>query len=255
MVGRLWLIGGTQESAELSRGLAANQVPCVVTVISASARRLYPQSEHLWVHVGSLTAREMAAFLRRWEIYAVLDASHPFAGEISQLAIATCQIHQLPYLRYERPTVSSPSPLMNPVPSLDVLLTTAPAANERILLLVGSRWLGRFQPWQQQATLFTRILPTQNALVAATAAGFSCDRIIALRPPIGDPLEAALWRHWQITRVITKASGPPGEQTKARTSEKLNVPMDVIQRPKIRYPQQTADLQAAIQWSVSINKI
>jgi precorrin-6A/cobalt-precorrin-6A reductase len=81
---------------------------------------------------------------------------------------------------------------------------------ERTLLTLGYRQLRPFAPWQSQACLFARILPSLPALDGALAAGFTPERLIALRPPISAELETALWQQWQITQVITKASGPAG---------------------------------------------
>jgi precorrin-6A/cobalt-precorrin-6A reductase len=74
-------------------------------------------------------------------------------------------------------------------------------------------------------------------LTAALTAGFSPDRLIALRPPIGAELETALWRQWGITTVITKASGQAGgEQVKQRVAQILGIPLIIIDRPPVEYP-------------------
>ena len=87
------------------------------------------------------------------------------------------------------------------------------------------------------------------ALEAAIAAGFAADRLIALRPPISPDLEKALWQQWRITRVVAKASGQPGgELTKRQIAAELGVQLILIQRPTLAYPQQTADLQAVVQF-------
>ena len=44
----------------------------------------------------------------------------------------------------------------------------------------------------------------------AIAAGFTTDKIIAIRPPINKELEQALWQQWQISLVVTKASAKAG---------------------------------------------
>lgn len=255
MVGRLWLIGGTRDSAELSQALMSANIPCTVTVTTPSAQKLYPDSPLLQLWVGRLTLATVAAFLQQNSIGAVLDASHPFAAKISELAISTAERYQLPYLRYERPVVALNHPWLVTVPSLEVLLAQPPLPEERILLLLGSRWLQRFQPWQQQTTLFTRILPTPTALAAALAAGFGCDRICALRPPVSTAVETALWQQWRITRVITKASGlAGGEDTKAEVSRHLQIPLHIVQRPKVTYTHLTNHLSEAIRWASTLSQ-
>ncbi|MGK7895867.1 MAG: precorrin-6A/cobalt-precorrin-6A reductase, partial [Xenococcus sp. (in: cyanobacteria)] len=86
-----------------------------------------------------------------------------------------------------------------------------------------------------------------NSLQTALDAGFSSDRIIALRPPINPELEIALWRQWDISLVVTKASGKPGgEDIKQQVANKLGIPLIAIARPAICYPQQTSCLEEVV---------
>ncbi|MEM6714054.1 MAG: cobalt-precorrin-6A reductase [Cyanobacteria bacterium P01_C01_bin.147] len=266
---RLWLIGGTQESRELVQRLvsrlsqSSHTVPspaCLVTVTTTAARALYPQSPHLQVQIGQLTAGLALDLVIQSDVRAILDLSHPFAIAISQRAIAIAQRYQLSYLRYERPTVAAPSTPWRDhrdraglvcLPQLQDLLTEAYLERDRTLLTLGYRQLSLFASWQSRATLFARILPSPMALKTALQAGFTPDRLIALRPPISAELETALWRQWQITQIVTKASGTPGGQDqKQALAATEGVRLLQIMRPKITYPNQTDDLDTALQFAV-----
>jgi precorrin-6A/cobalt-precorrin-6A reductase len=289
---RIWLIGGTQESAELARALTQQQISHVVSVTTESARNLYADGPFGCVWIDRLTAASLPQFLQQYNIVAVLDASHPFAVEISQLAIATCKHQHIPYLRYERPqwnpeghsssvichlststtrywtpapgksTDPGQSKIQNPkskiqtspliLDSFESLLSSRYLAGQRVLLTTGYRSLERFKPWQNQAVLFARILPSVTALEAAIAAGFTPDRIVALRPPISADLERALWQQWQISMVVTKASGAAGgEDIKRQVAAELGVQAIVIARPEMVYPGQTSDLSVALEFCQS----
>ncbi|MDA0867399.1 MAG: precorrin-6A/cobalt-precorrin-6A reductase, partial [Cyanobacteria bacterium] len=90
-------------------------------------------------------------------------------------------------------------------------------------------------------------LPMAEAVTAAIAAGFTRQRLIALHPPVTPALEKALWQQWEISQVITKASGAPGgEATKYEIAAQLGVRLLVIDRPPIAYPRQTHCLTTAI---------
>lgn len=245
---RLWLIGGTQESAQLAQALIRVRLPCVVTVTTEQAQRLYPTEPDLRVVVARFNAQTLPRFLEQESIAAILDASHPFAAEISRLAIAIAPQYHLPYLRFERPApVIAPGPTETWVESFEQLLAGNILEGERVLLTVGYRPLPLFAPWQERAALFARILPSVVALQAALEAGFSPDRLVALRPPVPLGLERALWQHWQISQIVTKASGQPGgEETKRQLAAELGVSLIVIARPAIAYPQQTSDLDVAL---------
>lgn len=249
-LGCIWLIGGTSESAELANQLIQRGIPLVVTVTTESARSLYPALTRSQVWIGRLTPQTIRDFIQTHQIRKVLDASHPFAVEISQLAIATAAQMNLPYLRFERPSLKreSTAPLID-LDTLETLLAGEYLSDQRVLLTLGYRYLAQFQPWQPRATLFARILPSIPALTAALAAGFSSDRLIALRPPVALELERAIWQHWQITTVVTKASGlAGGELIKRQLAREMGVRLILINRPSLQYPCQTHDLTLALEF-------
>lgn len=246
--GRIWLIGGTQESAQLAVAIADADLPCIISVTTESACTLYPTAPNLQVWVGRLTPTQIDRFLQQQQIVAILDASHPYAVEISSSAIASAQKLQIPHLRYERPVLEL-GKLERRLDSFEALLSGNYLQKQRVLLTVGYRPLQLFQPWQERATLFARILPSAIALESALAAGFTPDRLICLRPPIWADLEKALWRQWDISLVVTKASGTPGgEDIKRTVAAELGISLIAIDRPKVDYPQQTSDLSVALEF-------
>ncbi len=216
-----------------------------MTVTSPTAQHLYPQVAGLRVWVGKIDASQMVNFCQQQHIIAIVDASHPYAKEVSQNAITVAAICNLPYLRYERPVVEACASSANVIElaSLDELLAGDYLEARRVLLTLGYQALPRFQSWQERSILFARILPRIKSLEVALASGFSANRIIALRPPITAQLERALWQQWKISVVVTKASGSAGgEDTKRMVAQELGITLIVIARPSITYPQKTSNL-------------
>ncbi|NET61924.1 MAG: cobalt-precorrin-6A reductase [Symploca sp. SIO2E6] len=246
---RLWLIGGTTESVALARAIASWGLLCTVTVTTKAAEALYPQTTKLQVLVGRLNSEQLRQFFQQQQIGAVVDASHPYAVEISQMAMRVAAEQQIPYLRFERPAAQAQadSSQVISLDSFDTLLAGNYLHQQRVLLTIGCKALPLFRNWQDKSTLFARILPTVASLEASIAAGFSSDRLIALRPPIPAKLEKALWHHWDISLVVTKASGVAGgEEVKREIAAELGIPLVVIARPVVEYPQQTSDLAEAL---------
>lgn len=248
MLGRIWLIGGTQESGQIAEAIANSKLSCTVTVTTSTAVNLYPKISTLKIWVGQLTEDVLNQFLTEEKIVAIIDASHPYAVQVSEMAIATATQKNLPYLRYERPAlISSISREIIALDNFTNLLQGEYLLEQRVLLTVGYKVLPLFKPWHTRSTLFARILPVVNSIDVAIAAGFTPDRLIALRPPINAELETALWRHWGITLVVTKASGKAGgEEIKRLVASQLNIPLIVIARPEVVYPQQTSHVAEVI---------
>jgi len=267
MAKQIWLIGGTQESVAIATALREAEVPFIVTVTTDAAQAMYAiapaqssqtQAPQCQIHVGPIAADAMATWLCSQQIAGVLDASHPFATAVSAGAIAAATQAKLPYLRFERLVVRSPqtdgansrvpsAEWINLVPDLETLLTAERLADQRVLLVLGYRMLHYFRPWQTRSSLFARILPSPVALEAALEAGFTSDRLIALRPPLSLELERSLWQQWGITQVVAKCSGQAGgERTKRAVAAELGVRLWLIQRPLVDYPEQTDCIEVAI---------
>ena len=243
----IWLIGGTSESAELAKLLAANRLPCLITVTTESARGLYPQSPYLEVRVGKLDGKQINSLFREQNIRRIIDSSHPYAIEISQLAIAAASQHQLPYLRYERPTLGEEGE--EKLDSFATLIQGNYLLGQRVFLSIGYKALPLFKPWQNKATLFARILPSVASLQVALEAGFTNHRLIAIRPPLTRELEKALWQQWEISLVVTKASGQAGGEVMKRSlAKELSIPLITIARPQIDYPQKTSNLEEVLKF-------
>ena len=251
--GRLWLIGGTTESVALAQAIASLELPCTVTVTTAAAEALYQKMPVLRIQVGRLDVEQLEQFLQEQRIVAVLDASHPYAVEISRMATKAATERQIPYLRFERPVVESQADTqVISLDSFESLLAGDYLYQQRVLLTVGYKALPLFRSWQDRSTLFARILPAVTSLEAAIAAGFSSDRIIALRPPVTAEMEKALWRHWEISLIVTKASGAAGgEDIKRSVAAELGIRLVIIARPAVEYPQQTSNLSVALEFCKS----
>ncbi len=277
-----WLIGGTSDSAAIARQLSALAIPYIVTVTTPSARKLYPTNAQIWV--GKLSPLLAQDFVRRYHVECIADASHPFASEISKCAIALSQKHSLPYLRYERPTLTNtPSsnqnssttvcekPTITTVDSIDSLADSVLLKNQRVLFTIGYRHLEKFANLRPAAKLYARILPSPEAIAGALSAGFSAKEIVALRPPISLDLEIALWKQWNISCVVAKASGQlvtpaahssqktraqkadlysresvSGESVKKQAALALGTHLILIDRPTVIYPHKTENLEEII---------
>ncbi len=234
----LWLIGGTSESVMIANLLSELKQHFLVSVTTESACNLYQNIQDIQVIVKQLSLTQMKEFIISRQIFTIIDASHPFAVEVSQNAIASSQILSIPYLRYERETVTSQTGNILSYPDLPSLLTdNGIFKNKNVLLTIGAKYLHLFKEYHHQAQFYARILPYQSSLILAEEAGFRCDRIIAIRPPLSLELEKALWQLWNINIVVTKAGGKAGGQdVKSQLAETLNIPLILINRPPLDYP-------------------
>ena len=232
----LWLIGGTSESKQIARSLADLDYPWLATVTTPPAVRLYGSLPGR-VEVTRLTATTVEGFLSTRNIQAIVDASHPFATEISCIAIQAAKTHNIPYLRYERPIVPlQPSTLL--LPNFASVLQPQYLEHQRVLLTTGVKTLGLFREWHTRSQLWARILPTDWSKQQALAAGFPATRLIQQKLPFIRERELQLWRSLNLTKVVTKQSGDAGGfALKQDIAGQLGIDLIAIARPPMQYPQ------------------
>lgn len=251
----IWLIGGTSESVQLARDLVTcpRSIPCAtrVTVTQASACANYPLHPNLQVETIRFSSDlQLKDWVVQHRISGILDASHPFATVISAQAMAIAKALNLPYLRFERAAASAiASPYVQELSHWNSIFDGNFLTGQRVLLTTGVNALPYFSQWHQRCELFARVLPSEGSLRAALAAGFLRDHLIAFQPPLSVELECALWRHWNISLVITKASGKQGGEAVKRTvAEQLKIPLLVVKRPTIHYPWKTESSAMALKF-------
>ncbi|MEM9567335.1 MAG: precorrin-6A reductase [Cyanobacteria bacterium P01_E01_bin.34] len=247
----IWLIGGTSESKQMAQCLSNWGHSWLVTITTPLAAQLYTSlpGEAL---AQRLTPATIERFISTHAIQGIIDASHPFATQISLLAIQASKIYSLPYIRIERPSFPlHPSTLL--LPNFEAVLQPIYLARQRVLLTTGVKTLHLFADWHQCSHLWARILPNESSKQQALATGFPPDRLIQQRlPAVQERLhnkeelkerERQLWRSLNISTVVTKEAGAAGGfALKQELALELGVKLIAIGRPDMNYPLMANDV-------------
>ena len=164
----------------------------------------------------------------------LVDATHPFATEISSQLMELAGELQIPYLRFERPETKSEFPQID-ADTMDSAAGQSVKLGRRIFLATGSKDLPCFL--QHTAEWFVRVAPEPASLERAISLGIPRAHICAMQGPFTTEFNEALWRSWKIECVVTKESGEAGGFTaKAEAAARLQIPMIVVRRPVMNYP-------------------
>ena len=101
---KILIFGGTTEGRVLSEKLSKlnNEDSIIVSVASDYGEEMLRGIEGVSVHVGRLDKEQMAAFFRNNRIEVVVDATHPFATEVTENIKDACSETCVRYLRLRR---------------------------------------------------------------------------------------------------------------------------------------------------------
>lgn len=224
---RILLFGGTTEGRLLAEGLAQAGHAVTVSVatpLGAESLGDFPAGRVL---TGRLDQRAMAALLPGYDL--CIDATHPYAVEVTKNLRQVCGELCLPLRRLLRP--ESPREGCVLVESPDQAAAYLKDEEGNILLTTGAKELGAFAGLEP-SRLFPRILPTHESLAACEALGIPHRNILALQGPFTRKMNEAILEQYHIRWLVTKDGGRAGGYgEKQGAAQALGIPLVVVCRP------------------------
>ena len=246
------VLAGTSDARELALEIRAAGYGVTTTVVTESAAKSM-EAEGLPVLTGRLTAEDMNQLIQDKGLRLVVDATHPFAEEASKNAMAAAKLADVPYVRFERQSLSiDQSALVTTVD--DYKQAAELAANKRgnIMLTTGSKTLKIFTNrliGLPDTRLIARMLPRQDNMEKCEELGIEQKNIVAMQGPFSKELNKALYDHYKVTLMITKESGKVGAvDEKLEAALEMGIPSIVIGRPELEYGTYYSDFQSVIQF-------
>ncbi|MFM2079972.1 MAG: hypothetical protein RLZZ219_654 [Cyanobacteriota bacterium] len=249
----IWLLSGTGDGPVLAEALLQRGWHLLVSVVSAEAMRAYPPHPRLTVRSGPLAdAGAVEAVLDQLRPRWVVDATHPFALQVSAQLQMVCERRHQPGLALARAAVGTAGPL----PPERVVRIPDPTGLRQLdlrgvnlLLAIGSRQLPQVLAASSAARHYARVLDRPISLQLALAAGLPDDHLACLRPdPRGTgALERALCRRWQIGAVLCRESGGEGEALWHRLCAELGLRLILVERPVTAPGLEALPLQALLE--------
>lgn len=234
------VLAGTKDGRELITLLAQAGYTVLASVFSQYGGELI-QLKNVVVHTGPLNADGLAKLVSSNDINFVVDASHPYAINVSQNAMQACASTNTHYIRYERPAAVMPlHERLHVVNDYKQAIELTAALGKVVFLTTGSRHLKLFKdaPCLQKHRLIARVLPEPDVLTECIDMGFLPKDIVAMQGPFSHELNLVLFKEFQAEVVVTKNSGQiGGSDTKITAAMALGLPIVVIDRPAIDYKQ------------------
>jgi len=206
---RVLVFGGTTEGRALCEILPSWPLEVVACVATDYGRQLLEGlSGRIAVHTGRMGPEAMED-LMRVGFACVLDATHPYATEVSANIQAAARRAGTPCLRLRRPQ-SQPLGTVR-VATLGQAVEFLQETEGNILSTTGVKELDAYRALGDYAArVYARVLPSAASLERCAALGFPGSHIVAMQGPFSQALNEALIRQWDIRWLVTKDGGDPG---------------------------------------------
>jgi precorrin-6x reductase len=243
--GAVWVFSGTRDGNALAGEIAGRGAPVVVSTATEYGGELAGASAPgVHVRAGRMGVEARRRELRERGAHAIVDATHPYAAEISRQLIELSRELGLPYLRFERPSTLEAG-AAEVCGSVEEAARRAAELGRRIFLATGSRDLPAFLEAGGDREWFLRLTPEPELIQRALELGVPRARICAMQGPFSRAFNEALWRAWEIDCVVSKDSGEAGGfAAKAEAAAALGIPLVVVGRPRVEYPLVYSDFES-----------
>ena len=237
----LLILAGTPEALALAQAAEAAGLAGVVSFAGRVARL----PEHsLARRVGGFGGAEgLAAFLRGNGITHVVDATHPFAAQMSANAVVACRAAGTPLLALTRaPWNEAPGDRWIRVDDVAGAVAALNRPPARVMLAVGRTRLAEFAANPQHFYLLRFVDE------AFAPPPFPDCEVVVDRGPFAEEADRALMLARGVELVVSKNSGGAGAYAKIAAARALGLPVVMIGRPPRPARPEVHDVAAALGW-------
>ncbi|MBN8560376.1 MAG: cobalt-precorrin-6A reductase [Leptolyngbya sp. UWPOB_LEPTO1] len=235
---RLLILGGTTEAKELAaRAIEIANIE-VISSLAGRTQTAIPLSGT--VRVGGFGGEAgLARYLQEQSIDLLIDATHPFAAQISWNAAAAADRAAIPRLMLSRPAWKPESNWIE-VESNEAAAKILPDIAQRVFLTIGRQELAAFAHLQQLWFLMRMIDPPTGLIPPG--------EVLLARGPFTLEQERSWMQHYQISAIVSKNSGGDATAAKLVAARELDLPIVMVKRPAMPTGERVTDVKDALLW-------
>ncbi|MCC5993163.1 MAG: cobalt-precorrin-6A reductase [Rhodobacteraceae bacterium] len=238
---RLLILGGTTEARALGQAVAEAGID---GVLSLAGRVERPLRQPLPQRLGGFGGVEgLRAYLRTERITHLIDATHPFAAQMSCNAIAACAAEALPCLALSRaPWRAQPGDDWHNVPDITGAVGALAGPARRVMLAIGRQNLPAFAAQPQHFYLLRLVDPPKAPLPLPQT------HVIMDRGPFTPESDRLLMEAHRIDLIVSKNAGGTGASAKLTAARALRLPVIMIDRPALPARAEVHDVAGVLDW-------
>lgn len=226
------VFAGTTEGYALCEFLAENRVSVYACAATEYGGSLLQENEFLHVSAGRLKTEDMEELFRKENPKIVLDATHPYAAEVTKNIRTACESAGVLYQRILRPEGEKNSEAIY-VESTEEAAAFLSGTEGNIFLTTGSKELAKFTGIPDyKERLFARVLSIPSVIRSCAELGIEGKHLIGMQGPFSAEINEAMLRQFQCSYLVTKDTGLAGGfPEKMEACQRCGVTPVIIGRP------------------------
>lgn len=237
----LLILGGTSEASALAQAVAARGLPATLSYAGRVAR---PKAQPIPQRVGGFGGvAGLAGYLRDQRVTHLIDATHPFAAQISRNAVEACRQAEVPLVALTRPPWRpQEGDRWLEVPDIPAAVASLAGPPRRVMLALGRLQLAAFAG-QPQHRYLLRVVD-----VPEPPPPLPDHSLVVSRGPFTPAEDEALMRQHRIETLVCKNAGGSGADAKLKAARVLGLPVVMIARPTMPARREVTSLEALFDW-------
>ncbi len=164
--------------------------------------------EGISVLEGRMSPGDMEDRLQKGAYAMVIDATHPYAKEVTRNIKGAAEKAEIPYIRLLRETGTEALEGIDTVESAEEAAAFLKGTEGKILLTTGSKELHWYK--DLAGRVIARVLPSEESLRLCAQSGISPKQIICMQGPFTKEMNLATIRQYGCSWLVTKDTGNPG---------------------------------------------
>ncbi len=221
------ILGGTAEARELAGRLAADNR--FATELSLAGRTKAPVKQPVPVRIGGFGGAEgLASYLTERNVSLLIDATHPYAAQISANAAMAAELARVPLMALRRKAwMRQKGDQWTEVESVAEAVRAVGTDSRSVFLTLGRQELLPFEAAPQHRYLVRSVDPVVPPLTLSDV------QYLTSRGPFAEEDEARLLREHGIEAIVAKNSGGPASYAKITAARMLRIEVILIRRPDL----------------------
>jgi precorrin-6A/cobalt-precorrin-6A reductase len=235
------VLGGTTQATALAKALSDGGHDAT---FSYAGRVAHPKTQPLPTRIGGFGGVDgLANYLHAHHITHVIDATHPFAAQMSRNAVAACAQAEVKLLALTRPEwTAQAGDRWTHVPDMAGAVVALDRAACRVMLAIGKQQIAEFADLSQHYFLLRMIEKTDAIQL------FDNCEIVVAKGPFELEGDLALMRAHDINVLVSKNAGGRAARAKIDAARALGIEVIMIDRPKMPDRTVVGSVDDALSW-------